>query len=68
LITPTPRRRGNGWTALHSGKVNKRIDGTPLHLYLPGQYRDVWTEQALENSKEIILCESLIERCSWDAY
>jgi hypothetical protein len=21
LITPTPRRRGNGWTELHSGKV-----------------------------------------------
>lgn len=35
--------------------------GTPLHLYLPGPHRGVWNETALEVSKEIILCEALID-------
>jgi len=35
--------------------------GTPLHLYLPGPHRGVWNEEALVASKEIILCESLID-------
>jgi DNA primase catalytic core len=36
-------------------------DGTPLHLYLPGPRRGVWNEEALIASKEIILCEALID-------
>ncbi len=36
-------------------------EGTPVHLYLPGPHRGVWNEQALIASKEIILCESLID-------
>ena len=36
-------------------------EGTPLHLYLPGPHRGVWNEEALLASKEIILCESLID-------
>jgi len=35
--------------------------GTPKHLYLPGPHRGVWNEQALAESKEIILCEALID-------
>lgn len=35
--------------------------GTPAHLYLPGPHRGVWNEQALAASKEIILCEALID-------
>lgn len=35
--------------------------GTPLHLYLPGPHRGVWNRQALAASKEIILCEALID-------
>ncbi|MEW6747817.1 MAG: CHC2 zinc finger domain-containing protein [Planctomycetota bacterium] len=35
--------------------------GTPLHLYLPGPQRGVWNVEALEASREIILCESLID-------
>jgi len=35
--------------------------GTPLHLYLPGPHRGVWNEPALEASKEIILCESIVD-------
>jgi DNA primase len=32
-----------------------------LHLYLPGPHRGVWNEEALIASKEIILCEALID-------
>src|SRR5690606_19470479 len=35
--------------------------GIPLHLYLPGPHRGVWNIEALRASKEIILCESLID-------
>jgi DNA primase catalytic core len=35
--------------------------GTPLHMYLPGPHRGVWNEEALVASKEIILCEALID-------
>ena len=36
-------------------------EGTPLHLYLPGPHRGVFNEEALLVSKEIILCESIID-------
>jgi CHC2-type zinc finger protein/Toprim domain-containing protein len=43
-------------------KVNDHLRaGTPLHLYLPGPHRGVWNEPALAASKEVILCESLID-------
>ena len=32
-----------------------------MHLYLPGPHRGVWNEEALVASKEIILCESIID-------
>jgi DNA primase catalytic core len=35
--------------------------GTPDHLYLPGPHRGVWNEEALVVSREIILCEALID-------
>src|SRR5690606_18233889 len=35
--------------------------GTPKHLYLPGPRRGVWNAEALASSREIILCESLID-------
>jgi DNA primase catalytic core len=35
--------------------------GTPDHLYLPGEHRGVWNEEAFLASKEIILCEALID-------
>jgi DNA primase len=40
---------------------NKLREGTPEHLYLPGPLRGVWNEAALMASKEIILCEALID-------
>ena len=35
--------------------------GTPDHLYLPGPHRGVWNESAFVESKEIILCEALLD-------
>ena len=35
--------------------------GTPRHLYLPGPHAGVWNEAALAASREIILCEALID-------
>ena len=35
--------------------------GTPLHMYLPGPHRGIFNAQALTHSKEIILCEALLD-------
>ncbi|VAW78350.1 DNA primase, phage associated, partial [hydrothermal vent metagenome] len=35
--------------------------GTPKHLYLPGPHQGVFNVEALAASKEVILCESLID-------
>jgi DNA primase len=35
--------------------------GTPLHMYLPGPHKGVWNIEALQATKEIILCEALID-------
>ena len=36
-------------------------EGTDYHLYLPGPRSGVWNEEALIASKDIILCEALID-------
>jgi DNA primase catalytic core len=47
---------------MYGRKINDNLRaGTPDHLYLPGPLRGVWNEQALIASKEIILCEALID-------
>jgi DNA primase catalytic core len=47
---------------LYGRKINDNLrEGTEYHLYLPGPMRGVWNEEALVASKEIILCESLID-------
>lgn len=49
-------------TEMYGRKINENLrEGTPRHLYLPGPHRGVWNEPALAESKEIILCESLID-------
>jgi len=49
-------------TGVYGRKITERLrEGTPLHLYLPGPHRGVWNESALTASKEIILCEALID-------
>ena len=47
---------------MYGRKINDNLrEGTPSHLYLPGEHRGVWNEEALIASKEIILCEALID-------
>ena len=47
---------------MYGRKITSNLrPGTPLHLYLPGPHRGVWNVDALRESKEIILCESLID-------
>jgi len=49
-------------TEIYGRKITEGLrQGTPLHTYLPGPHKGVWNEQALSISKEIILCESLID-------
>ncbi len=49
-------------TEIYGRKITPGLrEGTPLHTYLPGPHRGVWNEEALVVSKEIILCESLID-------
>ncbi len=61
LVVPIFGEQGEV-TELYGRKVNDHLrEGTPLHLYLPGPHRGVWNMEALASSKEIILCESLID-------
>jgi DNA primase catalytic core len=47
---------------MYGRKINDNLrGGTDYHLYLPGPMRGVWNEQALAVSKDIILCEALID-------
>jgi len=53
-------------TEIYGRKITEGLrPGTPLHMYLPGPHRGVWNEEALVVSKEIILCESLIDALSF---
>jgi DNA primase catalytic core len=47
---------------MYGRKITARLrPGTDHHLYLPGPLSGVWNEEALMASKEIILCEALID-------
>ncbi len=49
-------------TGMYGRKITPCLrQGTPLHTYLPGPHKGVWNEEALAVSKEIILCESIID-------
>jgi DNA primase len=49
-------------TQMYGRKITSNLrTGTPDHLYLPGPHRGVWNEAALAVSKDIILCEALID-------
>jgi DNA primase len=53
-------------TEVYGRKINDNLrEGTPLHLYLPGPHHGVWNAAALAASKEIILCEALIDALSF---
>lgn len=50
-------------TEIYGRKVlGKRLrKGTAIHTYLPGPHRGVWNIEAFKQSKEMIICESLID-------
>ncbi len=49
-------------TEVYGRKIVRGLHGDiALHLYLPGTHRGVWNIEALQASKEIILCEALID-------
>jgi len=53
-------------TEVYGRKLNDHLrKGTPMHLYLPGPHQGVFNVEALQGSKEIILCESLIDALSF---
>ncbi len=56
----------NQITEVYGRKINDNLrKGTPKHLYLPGPHAGIWNGRALSVSKEIILCESLIDALSF---
>jgi DNA primase catalytic core len=51
-----------GLAGMYGRKITPNLrGGTDNHLYLPGGHRGVWNEEALIASKEVILCEALID-------
>jgi DNA primase catalytic core len=65
LVIPVLDEAGNV-TEVYGRKITPNLrPGTPLHLYLPGPHRGVWNIEALAASKEIILCEALIDAMSF---
>jgi DNA primase len=61
VVIPVFNREGEV-VQMYGRKITPGLrPGTPLHLYLPGPHRGVWNEEALVASKEIILCEALID-------
>ena len=68
LVIPIFDVSGNV-TEVYGRKIRDDLrPGTPLHLYLPGPHRGVFNLPALQASKEIILCEALIDALTfWGA-
>jgi len=61
LVIPVMNLEGDV-VQMYGRKINDNLrTGTDYHLYLPGPMRGVWNEEAFVASKEIILCESLID-------
>jgi DNA primase len=61
LVIPVIDEQGHV-TEVYGRKITSGLrPGTPLHLYLPGPHCGVWNVDALSASKEIILCEALID-------
>lgn len=61
LVIPVINEAGEV-TEVYGRKITPNLTrGTPLHLYLPGPHRGVWNQAALVVSKEIILCEALLD-------
>ena len=65
IVIPTLSPEGEV-LGMYGRKLNENPkNGIPKHLYLPGPRRGVWNESALAETKEIILCEALIDALSF---
>jgi DNA primase len=61
LVIPILNRNGEV-VQMYGRKINDKLrPGTEYHLYLRGPRCGVWNEEALIASKDIILCEALID-------
>jgi DNA primase len=61
LVVPVLDEHGDV-TEIYGRKITDNLRaGTPLHLYLPGPHRGLWNIEALQEHREIILCEALID-------
>jgi DNA primase len=49
-------------TEVYGRKIIERLrEGTIYHLYLPGPHKGIFNLQAVQSSKDIILCEAIID-------
>jgi DNA primase catalytic core len=61
LVIPVTDESGSV-TELYGRKIRDDLrPGTAYHLYLPGPHQGVWNIEAFAASKEVILCEALID-------
>jgi DNA primase catalytic core len=61
IVIPVFDRSG-AVAEMYGRKITRVLTkGLAYHLYLPGPHKGVWNEEALIASKEIILCEALID-------
>jgi DNA primase catalytic core len=61
VVIPILDEHGNV-VQMYGRKITPNLrEGTPQHLYLPGERRAVWNAAPLKNQKEWLLCESLID-------
>uniref|UniRef100_A0A809DYU1 DNA primase n=1 Tax=Ralstonia solanacearum TaxID=305 RepID=A0A809DYU1_RALSL len=61
LVVPVFDAAGNVAEVYGRKLLDNLRTGTPKHLYLPGPHAGVWNEAALAASREVILCEALID-------
>lgn len=61
LVVPILDEAGNTVNLYGRKLIDKLRAGTPMHLYLPGPHRGIFNVQALAASREIILCEALLD-------
>jgi DNA primase catalytic core len=50
---------------MYGRKIERPQRGMSAHLYLAGPHGGIWNEQALIDSKTVILCESLLDAMSF---
>ena len=61
LVIPVLDEAGNVSEVYGRKILNNLRKGTPYHLYLPGPHKGVWNMEGVRDSKEVILCEALID-------